>query len=395
MMFRLYAQVVSALDGGAGVGQLSHVPEAEAIAHFIGDFGARRVQKGFKVAVARGIALGADADLVFALALMANVHKSRFGSRAVDMGFCLGGVGGELLYAACGPGGNDAVVSVLLGLGVSVDDPRPLVACQPGRREGTPLVRAVCSGRESTVWTLLRHGALPDIIVRHERLHYCGCDRKATALYIAVRARSRGMVKALLEHGACPSSICRIVGRCARCDRAGSVAVGPEHKFIQLSAWQLGDYEDRLFVLNALVSCERRCRCHVCSEESPERLEALRCGWTRSWEREVDELMDEITYDREREQLELVAIEPEWSDDMAQPDERIDSNSARRFTVLERVRIERPRASVIGMLRYVRSVNTSARRLTFLERVRIECNRARAVQLRAARRVRLGGAVSA
>ena len=89
MMFRLYAQVVSALDGGAGVGQLSHVPEAEAIAHFIGDFGARRVQKGFKVAVARGIALGVDADLVFALALMANVHKSRFGSRAVDMGFCL------------------------------------------------------------------------------------------------------------------------------------------------------------------------------------------------------------------------------------------------------------------------------------------------------------------
>ena len=340
----------SQADGLVGRGHLHHDTTAEATVLFVGDLGARQLGVEFKAAVAQGITLGADADLVFVLALMFTAYKSEFESRACGRGFCLGDVGEELLYAACGPRSNDAVVSVLLGLGAPVDDLRPLVGCRTGKREETPLVRAVSWGKESTVRTLLRRGAVPDMIVGFATLCYCGCERKATALYIAVRARRRGIVEALLEHGACPSSVCRIARRCTRCDPVGSLAVGCGYRFIQRSAWQLDDYEDRLFVLHALMSCERRCRCHVCSGESPEHLEALRCEWTLRWER----VSGQIYYDVERDQL--LPFEPACSHEGC-----IESNSARRLTVLARERVE--------------------------------CNRARAVQLRAARRARLGESV--
>ena len=245
--------------------------------------------------LASAIAGGADADLIYGLLCTQRSQQARQQYEATQqaavecdgegsscdsddsefgVGSAVMGQFGTPLYAACKC--DDLIVSLLLSFGdcghavngvqfvhkFRIRDRRWL------ERRETPLFLAAKYGRESTVRLLLQHRADP--MENSRGLRGCGCERSGTALYLAARARQSGVVKALLEHGACPSSICRTAGRCAWCDPDGSVAVGPEQKFIRQSAWQLGDYEVRLVVLHALMSCERRCRCPRCGGASPE-----------------------------------------------------------------------------------------------------------------------------
>ena len=224
--------------------------------------------------------LGGDADLVFALALIledevvghVGYHVSNYWSASYypHSEVCPGSLGPPL-YAACGPKGSNAVVSLLIRLGAPVTDRRAFVTgtsvCDVNNEESA-LCRAILSEKPSTVCMLLRASALTACHGRDKRFRTpdMGTSGWSSALYVAARGDQVGIVRALLEARACPSQANAVYHRDRRCvDRR--------------SAWEcvaFGHARGAL-VLEAFLACERRCCCSHCKD-------IYKCGDYR-WDR--------------------------------------------------------------------------------------------------------------
>ena len=201
--------------------------------------------------------LGGDVDLIFALALILKDEVSVHAGYPIDDywgvdflgGVCHGRLGPPL-YAACGPKGSDAVVSLLIRLGASVEDRRAFVSVRSGAsEEESALGRAVGLKKQSTVCLLLRASALTACggVDRRYRCPDMGSRGWLSALYMAAASGHCGIVKALLGACACPS-------------RPNS---SRECKL--LSAWEYEDSDHAgALVLEAFLVCERRCCCSTC-----------------------------------------------------------------------------------------------------------------------------------
>ena len=203
--------------------------------------------------------LGGDVDLVFALALILEDEGSAreghpcypyWGADLLN-GRWPGGLGPPL-YAACGRKGSDAVVSLLIHLGASVDVGISKRSVDSGKvEEQSALGRAVSLKKQSTVCLLLRASALIAWGGK-DRLYWCpdmGERGWRSALYMASAGGHGGIVKALLGACACPS------------------LSNYSHNGKHLSAWENKDSGHAgALVLEAFLACERRCRCSTCKK---------------------------------------------------------------------------------------------------------------------------------
>ena len=209
--------------------------------------------------------LGGDADLVFALALILQVEVSdRHGERVYDYwgdpAVCDGRLGPPL-FAACGPKGSNAVVSLLLRLGAPVGGRKVYVAEAykyfeyDSEIKLSALWRAVRLQKHSTVCMLLRASALAACKGRdfESRKAEVGAWMWCSALFGAAAGGHVGIAGALLEARACPS-------------RTNIVRHNNPHDVEKLSAWEFTHKGRALgaFVLEAFLACERRCCCKLC-----------------------------------------------------------------------------------------------------------------------------------
>ena len=212
--------------------------------------------------------LGGDVDLIFALALnLARVGVDTEGHSVLACGWgcfhgdshnedCPGGLGPPL-YAACGPEGSVAVVSLFIRLGAPLKDRAAFVTRAGFDFEESALCRAVRFNMHAIVCTLLR---APAMSVGHGmglryRCRALGSRGWESALYVAANRGHLDIVKALLVARACPSSHANSVHK----DQDGVA---------KMSAWDF-DVSDRArgaLVLEAFQTCGCRCCCRGCSK---------------------------------------------------------------------------------------------------------------------------------
>ena len=205
--------------------------------------------------------LGGDADLVFALALiLADEVAEQAGHPVSDYWWgssseaCHGSLGPPL-YAACGPTGCDAVVSLLIRLGAPVWGRKAIGSVLVANKEikENALCRAVRLEKQSTVCILLRASAVTASHGMDRRCFSMGSMGWASALYVAATSGHGGIIGALLGARACPSRTNAFYMDRLRVDK--------------MSAWEYkrsGDERGAL-VLEAFLACERRCRCGPCT----------------------------------------------------------------------------------------------------------------------------------
>ena len=220
---------------------------------------------------------GGDADLVFSLALILEDevagyeghHVSRYWS-ALDSyrWVCHDGLGPPL-YAACGPTGSDAVVSLLIRLGAPAGDRRVFVSGKGDSvyLEESALCRAVRLQKQSTVCILLRASALTACqgMDRRYRCLDIGSGGWQSALYVAAVGYvgyHGGIVKALLEARACPSraNCCHWDRVCVDYARRARFFLD-RHVSVEYTCF---DHARGALVLDAFLTCERRCCCSSC-----------------------------------------------------------------------------------------------------------------------------------
>jgi hypothetical protein len=212
----------------------------------------------FADSIAVGVEGGADSDLVFALLQrQMGVMDVSIAEGDLCRGFAFGEVSTYAtspLYSACGPRGHEAVVSLLIKVGLPVDelgrDKSQEFDCNAPQR--TALYRALLYNRLSTVKTLLRSGASVGLRCGEWGDTYCGLPNVEAPIWLALTMAQRpyrggdGALKMLLEHRVCP-------GKTAQ-----------ESRLITCDLWHKSDSSSSSILKRVFYNCEQRCCCEVC-----------------------------------------------------------------------------------------------------------------------------------